>query len=120
METIWRIIIEVMFVAMMLVSMLAMLTRWEHGGYGDDGGVDGNHKEEDDDDGDDDGDVAVARRERGLQGFDDDPDWWLHPLLPYAHRAQCRQVHHRQHRHHHQYHPQIYNTSLLLLLLIKG
>ena len=67
------------------------MTRWEHGGYGDDGGVDGNHKEEDDDD----GDVAVARRERGLQGFDDDPDWWLHPLLPYAHRAQCGQVHHQ-------------------------
>ena len=66
-------------------------------------------------DGDGDDDVAVARRERGLQGFDDDPNWWLHPLLPYAHRTQCGQVHHRHHRHRH---PQIYNTSRLLL--IKG
>ena len=80
------------------------MTRWEHGGYGDDGGVDGNHKE-DVDDGDGDDDVAVARRERGLQGFDDDPNWWLHPLLPYAHRAQYRQVDHHL--------PQIHNTTLL-------
>ena len=35
------------------------------------------------------GNVSVARWERGLQGFDDDPNWWIHPLLPHAHRAQC-------------------------------
>ena len=45
--------------------------------------------------------VSVARWERGLQGFDDDPNWWIHPLLPNAHRPQCRQVH--QH-HHLEYH----------------
>ena len=64
--------------------------------------------------------VSVARWERGLQGFDDDPDWWLHPLLPYAHRSQCGQVqhcHHRRHRNHH-HRSQIYNTSFLLLLKI--
>ena len=33
--------------------------------------------------------VSVARWERGLQGFDDDPHRWIHPLLPYAHRTQC-------------------------------
>ena len=53
---------------------------------------------------------SVARWERGLQGFDDDPDWWLHPLLPYAHRSQCGQVHHCQHRQHHHL-PQIDDTS---------
>ena len=77
----------------------------------------GNHDGEDGDDGDDGGhndgndvDDAVARWERGLQGFDDDPDWWLHPLLPYAHRSQCGQVHHCQHRQHHHL-PQIHDTS---------
>ena len=43
--------------------------------------------------------VSVARWERGLQGFDDDPNWWIYPLLPHAHRAQCRQVHHQHHHH---------------------
>ena len=45
--------------------------------------------------------VSVARWERGLQGFDDDPDWRIHPLLPHAHRAQCRQVHHHHHLEYH-------------------
>ena len=44
---------------------------------------------------------SVARWERGLQGFDDDPDWRIHPLLPHAHRAQCRQVHHHHHLEYH-------------------
>ena len=44
---------------------------------------------------DDDDDVSVARWERGLQGFDDDPDRWIHPLLPHAHRTQCWQVDHQ-------------------------
>ena len=37
-------------------------------------------------------------------------DRWLHPLLPYAHRSQCGQVHHCQHRQHHHL-PQIHDTS---------
>ena len=62
--------------------------------YDDDDDDDGDDDDDDDDDyddddDDDDDDVSVARWERGLQGFDDDPDWWIHPLLPHAHRAQC-------------------------------
>ena len=73
METSWRIIIEVMALMMLRVHRMGKTIL----------------------------NVSVARWERGLQGFDDDPNWWIHPLLPNAHRPQCRQVH--QHHHHLEY-----------------
>ena len=36
--------------------------------------------------------ISVACGEFRVQGFDDGPDWWLHPLLPHAYCSFHRQV----------------------------